>query len=324
MLATLVDFMLRFRWAVLTVAGALVALGILAALRLPFDAFPDTTPALVQVNVSAPGWAPEDLERLVTYPVEQSVTGLTGLTEVRSVTKYGLCQVTALFDDNTELYLARQQVSEKLTTLRLPEGVGAPELGPVSTGLGEIFHYIVVSDSSEKTVAREAQDWDIKPQLLAAAGVAEINSWGGFKKQFLITLDPGQTAKFKLTFLDVIDAIHRELGVAPGGQIIRGGEMTLVRGSGIVGSLNEIEEIVVASRDGLPIFVRDVASVSLGHEIRRGAATYNGQGEATLGLGFMIIGENPAQVTNELARRLEAAQESLPEGVTAIPVYQRT
>lgn len=324
MLKSLIEFTLHHRYAVLVLAGLLCAIGLIALLNLPFDAFPDTTPVLVQVNVSAPGWAPEDLERLVTYPVEQVLTGLSGLAEVRSVTKYGLCQVTAIFEDGTDLYLARQQVSERLLTAELPDGVGNPQLGPVSTGLGEIFHYVVFSDSNDPTAARTAQDWIIKPQLQAVPGVAEVNSWGGFEKQYMVIFHPDQLARYNLTADEVVRTIREDLGNTPGGQVIRGGEMTIVRGVGTVESIEQIERIVLAAPETVPITVGHVGEVVISHELRRGAATYNGDGEAVLGLGFMITGENPAQVTERLSERLAEAQDNLPEGIHAVPVYERT
>ena len=324
MLQTLVDFTINNRIVVLLVAALLVVMGMVALVQLPFDAFPDTTPVLVQVNVSAPGWAPEDLELLVTYPLEQAVTGLSSLSEVRSVTKYGLSQVTAIFVDGTDLYLARQQVSERLLSAKLPEGIDAPQLGPISSGLGEVFHYIVVSNSADPTAAREAQDWVIKPQLQAVPGVAEVNSWGGFEKQYLIRFDPDRLARYQLTLTEVVEAIKNDIGNVPGGQIDRGGEMTVVRGIGVVRNIRQVEEIVLAAPEGVPIKVSDIAEVVVGHEIRRGASTYNGNGEAVLGLGFMIVGENPAEVTRQLAKQLERAAANLPDGVKAFPVYERT
>ncbi len=324
MLQRLVEFTLRHRYAVLALTGFFCILGIVAFLNLPFDAFPDTTPVLVQVNVAAPGWAPEDLERLVTYQVEQGLTGLSGLEEVRSVTKYGLCQVTAIFEDGTDLYLARQQVSERLLTAELPEGIGVPELGPVSTGLGEIFHYIVLGDTEDNTAPRTAQDWIIMPQLLSVPGVAEVNSWGGFERQYQILFDPDRIAQYDLSLPEVIEAIHDDLGNVPGGQINRGGEMTIIRGIGTVESIAEIENIVIASRETIPLTVKDIGEVVIGHEIRRGATTYNGKGEAVLGLGFMITGENPADITRSMAQRLTEASQNLPDGIKAVPVYERT
>jgi cobalt-zinc-cadmium resistance protein CzcA len=324
MLTYLVDFALKHRTVILALAALLCVVGLVALWHLPFDAFPDTTPVMVQVNVAAPGWAPEDLERLVTYPLEQVLTGLSALTEVRSVTKYGLCQVTTIFEDGTDLYLARQQVSERLLAADLPDGVGAPQLGPVSTGLGEVFHYIIVGDTLDPTAARAAQDWIIKPQLQAVGGVAEVNSWGGFEKQYLILFDPDRLARFELSLTEVVEAVEDDLGNVPGGQIVRGGEMTIVRGIGVVETIGQIENIVIASPEGVPIRVSDIADVVIGHEIRRGATTYNGTGEAVLGLGFMIVGENPAEITELMAERLETAAASLPDGIEARPVYQRT
>jgi cobalt-zinc-cadmium resistance protein CzcA len=298
--------------------------GVVALWNLPFDAFPDTTPVMVQVNVAAPGWAPEDIERLVSYPLEQTLTGLSGLSELRSVTKYGICQVTTIFDDDIDLYLARQQVSERLLAAELPDGVSAPQLGPVSTGLGEIFHYIVTSETSEVTDPRTAQDWLVKPQLQSVPGVAEVNSWGGFEKQYLILFDTDRIARYHLSLTDVIDVIRQDLGNVPGGQIVRGGEITLIRGIGTVESIPAIENIVVAVNEGIPITVRDLGEVVIGHELRRGATTYNGRGEAVLGLGFMITGENPAEISSRLSERLAEAVQSLPDSVKAFPVYERT
>ncbi len=324
MLRYLVEFTLRYRYVVLAITAVLCIFGVVALWNLPFDAFPDTTPVLVQVNVSAPGWAPEDLERLVTYPVEQAVTGLSGLEEVRSVTKYGLCQVTTIFQDGSDLYLARQQVSERLLTVEVPEGVGQPELGPVSTGLGEVFHYIVESNKDDNTVARSEQDWTIKPQLQAVGGVAEVNSWGGFVKQYLILFNPDRIAQYNLSIDEVVEAVRDDLGNVPAGQVIRGGEMTLLRGIGVVESIEEIENVVITTVEGTPITVNEIADVAIGHELRRGATTYNGEGEAVLGLGFMITGENPAEITQKLSAQLKEANAGLPDGVEAVPVYERT
>jgi len=324
MLKKIIENTLKYRYVVLTLALILVLFGTIALWHLPFDAFPDTTPVLVQVNVAAPGWSPEDLERLVTYPIEQTLTGLAGLDEVRSVTKYGLCQVTTIFSDEIDIYLARQQVSERLISVELPEGVGAPILSPASTGLGEIFHYIVFANSTDNTDARTVQDWQIKPQLLAVPGVAEVNSWGGFVKQYQILFSPARLAQYDLTIEQVISSVEKELGNVPGGQINRGGEMTILRGIGVVETIQEIEELVVAIKESIPITVKDIGQAVISHEIRRGAATYNGRGEAVLGLGFMITGENPAEVTRNLAENLTEVRKGLPDNVTALPVYERT
>lgn len=324
MLSAVIEFSLKNRYLVLAIALILVFFGIVALWQLPFDAFPDTTPTMVQVNVAAPGWSTEDLELLVTYPIEQSLTGLASLKEVRSVTKYGICQVTTIFEDDIDIYLARQQVSERLISTPLPEGVDAPVLSPVSTGLGEIFHYIVLSESEDITESRTVQDWIVKPQLMAVPGVAEVNSWGGFLRQYQILFSPILLSRYNLTIDEVVTTLEAELGNVPGGQINRGGEMTILRGIGIVESVKEIETLVVAIREGIPIYVKDIGEVVISHENRRGAATYNGRGEAVLGLGFMITGENPARVTRQLADRLEEIKKNLPEKASVVSVYERT
>ena len=324
MLKRLIEFTLRYRRLILVLAALLCVVGFTALWNLPFDAFPDTTPVLVQINVSAPGWAPEDLERLATYPLEQALTGLSGLTEVRSVTKYALCQVTTIFEDRVGLYLARQQVSERLQEVELPDGVGTPRLGPVSTGLGEIFHYIIIGETGDNTDTRSAQDWIVRPQLQAVAGVAEVNSWGGLEKQYLILFDPDRIARYGLAIDDVVGVIRNDIGNVPGGQIVRGGEMTIIRGIGIVETIEQIKDIVIADRNGVPVTVDHIADVVIGHETRRGATTFDGKGEAVLGLGFMITGENPSEVSERLSERLAEAGRNLPGKIKAVPVYERT
>jgi len=324
MLKKIIEFTINYRYFVLALTGILIVLGIIALWSLPFDAFPDTTPVLVQVNVAAAGWSPEEMEQQVVYPLEQSLAGLTGLTEVRSLSKYGLSQVTLIFEDNTDLYLARQQVTERLIGVELPEGIPPPELGPISTGLGEVFHYIVYSKNGDQTYARSVQDWMIKPQLQSIPGVAEINSWGGFVRQFHIIIDPNRLAKYKLSLVDVVEKIQDDIGNVPGGQMVRGGEQTLVRGIGIISEREQLEKLVIDTRKGVPIFVEDIAEVVVGHEIRRGASTYNGEGEAVLGLGFMLTGQNPREITERLSQRLDQIKQTLPEDVEVKAVYQRT
>ncbi|GAB4327908.1 MAG: CusA/CzcA family heavy metal efflux RND transporter [Candidatus Zixiibacteriota bacterium] len=320
----LIEFTIRNRGLILFAAMLLVVVGIIALVRLPFDAFPDTTPVMVQVNVAAEGWAPVEIERQITYPIERELAGLSGLSEVRSITKYGLAQVTLLFEDDVDLYLARQQTSERLIAIDLPDGIPAPELGPISTGLGEVFHYVVIGTSDDPTHARTVQDWIIKPQLQSIAGVAEVNSWGGYERQFQVIIDPYRLTRYGIPLSDVVDVLRENIGNVPGGQMVRGGEQVVVRGVGIVTNIEQISELVVATRENTPIHVHDIADVAIGHKIRRGASTYNGQGEVVLGLGFILVGENPAEVTNNLAERLEEIQATLPSDIETVPVYQRT
>ncbi len=321
---SIIEFSLNQRYLVLVLGGLMAALGFWAFLHLPFDAFPDTTPVLVQINVSAPGWAPEEVEKQITFPTEQVLSGLSGLLEVRSLSKYGISQVTLIFEDGTDLYLARQQTSERLLGISLPEGIEPPQLGPVSTGLGEVFHYIVVGKTADPSDVRTAQDWIIKPQLHSVPGVAEINSWGGFVKQYHVVVDPNKLAHLNLSLERIVQALRESVGNVPGGEMVRAGEQTLVRGIGTVVSRDEIEGLVVDTRSGTPIRIRDVGDVVIGHEIRRGATTYNGRGEAVLGLGFMLTGQNPKDVTERLSKRLDELKSSLPDGIEAKAVYKRT
>jgi cobalt-zinc-cadmium resistance protein CzcA len=308
----------------LSLAALLAIAGTTAVFRLPFDAFPDTTPVMVQINVSAPGWAPDEIERQVTYPIERELSGLTGLREVRSLSRYGISQVNLIFDDGVDIYLARQQVTERMVSVDLPDGIDSPELGPVSTGLGEVFHYVVTGESEDPTELRTVQDWIIKPQLQAVPGVAEVNSWGGFVKQYHIVIDPNRLSHFGLSLEELVDNVRESIRNVPGGQMVRAGEQTLVTGVGVIENREDVLNLVVDSRNGVPIRVSDFADVVIGHEIRRGAATYQGKGEAVLGLGFMISGGNSHEVAQSLEDRLEALTSTLPEGIEAKPVYVRS
>jgi cobalt-zinc-cadmium resistance protein CzcA len=323
-LTQFIDLCLRRRALVLVAAGLLAIVGVASFRKLPFDAFPDTTPVQVSINTTAPALSPLEVERQITSVVEQSIGGLTGLTEVRSVSKFGLSQVTATFDDDTDVYLARQVVSERLGTLELPADVGRPSLGPVSTGLGEVFQYLVKSDTLSPRELRTLHHWVVRPQMMQVAGVAEINTWGGYEKQFHVVVDPDRLVKHALSLDDVADALRKNNRNAAGGSLDEGGEGRLIQGQGLVSSVADIESIVVAAVEGAPIHMRDVASVVEGHEIRRGALTADGKGEAVLGLGFMLTGENSRALTQRLEARLAEAQSSVPAGVTLEPVYSRS
>lgn len=324
MLERLIDLVIRRRIVVLCLAGVLALLGVSALVNLPFDAFPDTTPVMVQVNVTAPGWAPEEVERQITFPVERVLSGLTGLTEVRSISKYSLSQVNLVFQDGVDVYLARQQVTERLVSVSLPDGVPAPQLGPVSTGLGEIFHYVVIGKTVDPTELRTVQDWIIKPQLQSVPGVAEVNSWGGYEKQYHVVVDPNRLLQYKLGLTTVANAVRDNLKNVAGGQMIRGGEQTIVQGVGTVSRREQIEALVIDTRKGIPIHVHDIADVVVGHEIRQGGASYQGKGEAVLGLGFLITGQNSHEVARRLSEQLEEIKASLPPGIDVKPVYVRT
>jgi cobalt-zinc-cadmium resistance protein CzcA len=324
MLNQIIDLSLRYRFVVLLATGLLVIVGAVSLARLPFDAFPDTTPVQVQVNTVAPSLSPIEMERQITFLLEQAIAGLPGLQEVRSVSKFGFSQITAIFDDRIDIYLARQVVMERLQTVDLPPGVGNPSLGPVSTGLGEVFQYLVRSEQLSATELRTLHHWVIRPQMLQVPGVAEINTWGGYEKQYHVVIDPDRLIKYDLTLDDIAGALERNNANTGGGYIEQGGEAQLIQGLGLATSIAEIESIILAAHHGVPIYVRDVATVEEGHEIRRGAVTSQGQGEAVLGLGFMLMGENSRDVTRKLRERLDEVRASLPEGVTLETVYNRT
>ncbi|HNQ22185.1 MAG TPA: CusA/CzcA family heavy metal efflux RND transporter [Phycisphaerae bacterium] len=324
MLNWIIDWVLHHRGLVLSLAVALVvAAGILVG-HLNIDAFPDTTPVQVQVNTTAPALGPEEVERQITLPIEQVLGGLPDLLNVRSISKAGLSQVVATFADHVDVYFARRLVSERLDTVPLPAEIGRPELGPVSSGLGEVFHYVVTSPTRDLTELRTLQDWVIAPALRTVPGVAEVNSWGGYKKQYEVRIDPARLISYGLTFDEVTDAIRANNLNAGGGSLSAAGGMLLVQGLGRVATLDHIGGIVIRATDGVPVCVRDVAEVAVGHELRHGAVTYSGNGEAVLGLGFTLIGQNTHEVTARLKTRLDEIKDHLPPEVRAEVVYDRT
>ncbi|MBK8937843.1 MAG: efflux RND transporter permease subunit [Polyangiaceae bacterium] len=324
MLERIIDLSLRHRLVVLLGSCGLVIMGLLALRTLPVDAFPDTTPVQVQVNTVAPELSPTEIERQITAPIERALSGLKGLKEVRSLTRFGLSQVTLIFEDGIDIYLARQLVSERLQALELPAGIEKPQLGPVATGLGEVFHYVVKSEQRSLAELRSTQDWVIAPQLRSVPGVAEVNAWGGDERQVHVIVDPAELHSRGLTLAALIEALDKNNANVGGGTLDAAGEASLVQGIGLVSSREDIERIVVATKDGVPVLVRDVAEVVDGREVRRAAVTADGKGEVVLGLGFMLIGENSHEVTRQLALRLKEIEKSLPPGVEVEVVYERT
>jgi heavy metal efflux system protein len=324
MLEWIIDWSLRHRLVVLVGGVAFVIFGLLAMSRLEVDAFPDTTPVQVQINTVAPSLAPEEVEQQITFPIEQAISGLPRLAEVRSISKFGLSQVVVIFEDGTDIYFARQVVGERLSTVELPDELPRPEMGPVATGLGEVFHYIVTSSGRDLTELRTIHDWVVRPTMRTVPGAAEINSWGGYEKQVQVQIDPVRLIRHGVTFDQVVEAVKAGNLNVGGGSIARSGGMLLVHGVSRPSSTEEVGRIVVAARDGVPILVRDVADVTVGHEVRRGAVTADGKGEAVLGLGFMLMGENSHDVTWRLKDRLEDIKPTLPPGVKIETVYDRT
>ena len=334
MLENLLHFSIRHRWLVLLATLGFAALGAVNFQQLPIDAVPDITNVQVQINTEAPGYSPLEAEQRVTYAVETAMAGLPKLDYTRSLSRYGLSQVTVVFKDGTDIYFARQLIAERLQSLRtqLPPGLD-PAMGPLSTGLGEIFMFTVEPESATtrkpdgsaytSTDLRELQDWVVRPQLRNLKGVTEVNTIGGFVKQFHVTPHPDRLVAQGLTLRDVMEALARNNTNVGAGYIERAGEQYLIRVPGQVATLAEIGALVVAQRSGQPVRVRDVAEVLLGEELRTGAATENGR-EVVLGTVFMLIGENSREVSTRVAKKLIDVNRSLPPGIVATAVYDRT
>ncbi|MFK9006068.1 CusA/CzcA family heavy metal efflux RND transporter [Pseudomonas pergaminensis] len=333
MFERLIQFAIEQRIIVLLAVLLMAGVGIASYQKLPIDAVPDITNVQVQINSAAAGFSPLETEQRITFPIETAMAGLPGLQQTRSLSRSGLSQVTVIFKDGTDLFFARQLVNERLQVAReqLPVGIETA-MGPISTGLGEIFLWTVeAKDGALKddgtpytpTDLRVIQDWIIKPQLRNVPGVAEINTIGGFAKEYQIAPDPKRLAAYKLTLNDLVTALERNNANVGAGYIERSGEQLLIRAPGQLASIEDIANIVITSSDGTPIRVRNVAQVEIGREMRTGAATENGR-EVVLGTVFMLIGENSRSVSQAVAKKLEEINRSLPEGVVAVTVYDRT
>jgi len=322
----IIEFALRNRLLVLALTALLIGWGVWAALRLPIDAVPDVTNVQVQINANVPALSPLEVERQITLPVELAMFGLPDLEEVRSLSKFGLSQVTVIFKEGTDIYFARQQVQERLQEARgeIPEEAGTPEMGPISSGLGEIFQYTIESRTVDATELRTLQDWVVAPQLRGVGGVAEVNAFGGYAKQYQVLVRPEALVQYGLTLQQVLDAVAANNVNAGGGYITRGAEQLVVRGVGQVQDLDQIRAVVITSQGGTPVRVGDVADVVIGHTIRQGAVTKDGRGEVVTGIVMMRMGENSRTVVEAVKERFAAAQRSLPEGVTLRPFYDRT
>lgn len=319
-----IDFSLRHRVVVLLGVLAAGAGGVFALQHLDIDAFPDTTPVQVQINTTAPALSPEEVERQITFPIEQAISGLPKLEQLRSISKFGLSQVVVVFEDGVDIYFARQLINERLGSVEMPQGIERPKMGPVATGLGEVFHYIVTGQGNDPTDLRTIHDWVVKPPMRTVRGTAEINSWGGYVKQYQIRVNPDKLIKHGLTFDQVVEAVQKNNFNVGGGNIHQNGGMLLVQGLGRTTNIDQLKQIVVTAKDGVPTRVADLGEVVIGHEIRRGAVTANAQGEVVLGLGFMLMGENSHEVTWALKDKLKSVEASLPPNVQVKPVYDRT
>jgi len=333
MFEKLIRAAIEHRWLVLLAVFGMAAIGVFNYQKLPIDAVPDITNVQVQINTQAPGYSPLETEQRVTYPIETVMAGLPNLAQTRSLSRYGLSQVTVIFKDGTDIYFARQLVNERIQEARdkLPPGI-TPAMGPISTGLGEIYLWTVeAKDGAKKpdgqpytaTDLREIQDWIIKPQLRNVPGVTEINSIGGFAKEYQISPIPERLASLGVTLQDIVTALDRNNGNVGAGYIEKRGEQYLIRAPGQVKTLEDIGNVILSSAGGVPIRVRDVAEVGIGRELRTGAATDNGR-EVVLGTVFMLIGQNSRTVSTAVDKKMIEVNRSLPEGVHAVTVYDRT
>ncbi|RJQ58432.1 MAG: efflux RND transporter permease subunit [Stygiobacter sp.] len=326
MINKIISFAMRQRLFIILGVIALIIGGITAALKLPIDAVPDITTNQVQIFTVAPALAPQEIERLVSYPIEIAMQNLPDIEEVRSVSKFGLSVVTVIFKDNVETYFGRQIVFEKLQEAKgdLPPGLSEPELGPVTTGLGEIYQYEVLGEGYSPMDLRTIQDWIIKRQLAGTPGLAEVNTFGGELKQYQLLIDPQKLLKFNISIRDVIEAVSNNNANAPGAYIEHKQEQYVVVGEGIAKSMSDIESIIIKSTDGSPVFVRNVAEVKEGAAIRQGAVTLNGKAEIVSGITMMLKGENARIVTERVKERVSEIQKTLPLGVRIVPYYERT
>ncbi|CAG9183856.1 efflux RND transporter permease subunit [Cupriavidus respiraculi] len=333
MFERIIRFAIEQRWLILLTVFGMALLGAYNYTRLPIDAVPDITNVQVQINTAAPGYSPLEAEQRITYPIETVMAGLPGLEQTRSLSRYGLSQVTVIFKDGTDIYFARQLVNQRIQEARerLPAGI-SPAMGPISTGLGEIYLWTVEAEDGARkpdgtpytpTDLREIQDWVVKPQLRNVPGVTEINSIGGFAKEYLVAPSLERLASYGLSLSDVVTALEKNNDNVGAGYIERRGEQYLVRAPGQVKSIDDIRDVIVGTAQGQPIRVRDIAEVEIGRELRTGAATENGK-EVVLGTVFMLIGENSRAVSQAVDKQMEAINRSLPAGVKAITVYDRT
>ena len=322
----LIDLCLRYRFLVLALTILVAVLGIAALRRLTIDAVPDITPVQVQVLTRSPALGPVEVERYVTFPIEAAMTGIPGVSEIRSVSRYGISAVTILFEDGFNLYLARQLVNERLSAAikNIPPELARPEMGPMTTGLGEVYHFTVEGDGYSLMQLRTILDWDIVFRLRAVPGVVEVNAWGGLAKQYHVDVDPAKLIAFGVTLEDVFKALQRNNANVGSGYIEHNQEQYIIRGEALVSSMKDLENIVVATKHGgVPIYVRTLAEVREGSMLRIGAATENGKGETVIGMVLMLAGVNASQVVKDVKQKIAEIQPSLPQGVRIVPFYDR-
>ena len=330
MIDGLIRFSISQRVLILLFVAIVAAGGIYSLRHLPIDAVPDVTNVQVQVLTAAPSLAPLEVERQITFPIEVAMSGLPNIVEIRSISRFGLSAVTVVFEDHVNTYFARQLVAERLSEAReqIPESIGSPEMGPISTGLGEIYQYELRSKPGsgyDATSLRTVQDWIVRRQLLGVPGVTEVNSFGGREKQYQVRLDPAKLQSYGLSLREIVEAVARNNANVGGAYIEHSSEQYLLRGIGLVDQSSDVANIVVKTGDhGVPIFVRDLGEVVTGATVRQGAVTADGKGEIVAGIAMMLKGENSRTVVDGVKQRVEQVRKTLPQGVELVPFYDRT
>lgn len=324
MINRLIAFAVHQRLLIGLAGIAVIVWGVLSYRQLPIDAFPDVTNIQVQVLTKVPGLSPIEVEKQVTYPIEIEMSSLPGLIENRSISQFGLSAITLVFEDNVDVYFARQLVFERLAAVtdELPDGI-TPQLGPVSTGLGEVYQYTIEGEGHSPMELRTTQDWIIAPALRSVPGVIEVNSFGGFLKQYHVLVNPQELLNYEVSLADVFRAVAENNANTGGNYIVRNFEQFLVRGIGLIENINDIERIVVTARNGTPVYIKDVAEVRVGPAVRYGAATKDGQGETVAGVVLMIKGGSGRDVVQKVKTRLEEIKPALPDGIRIVPYYDR-
>jgi len=334
MLEKLVEISLRYKFLVLVIFAAVALGGVRAVMNLPIDAFPDVTPVQVNIYTESPGLAAEDVEQLLTFPVESGMAGLPGVQQIRSVSLFGLSYVSVYFEDDMDIYFARRLVMERLQEVadRIPEGYGTPEMGPNTSGLGQVFWYTLERNNEKLSDAATAptdmdlrtwQDWSVRLILRTAPGVDDVMSWGGQERQYQVIIDPLRLIKYQLDYKSVMQAIESNNRQVGGQYINLGSEQYLVRGLGLVKSEDDIGQIVIKVDEGVPVYLRDVADIKQAPSLRTGAVTRDGE-EVVLGMALARIGENAKNVVDAVKQKVKIAESALPEDIKIRPIYDRT
>jgi cobalt-zinc-cadmium resistance protein CzcA len=326
MLKSLIDFSLRQKFVAISLVLLMAFAGVSSLLKIPINSQPDVTPVQVLVITKSGRYSPYDVERLVSYPIETAMNGLPNIKEVRSISQFGLSAVTVQFEEGTDIYFARQLVSQRIQSIReeLPQGVSSPQLGPISTALGELVQYAVRGENKSLTELRTIQDWLVAPQLKTVKGVTEVNSFGGFVKQYDVTIKPGKLRSFNIGLNEVLDAIDNNNGVSGGNYLEHNREQYIIRGFGQINTQRDIDEIIVKRLEGRPVYIRDIADVSLGKQLRQGAVTQDGHGEIVTGIVMMLRGGNGRKVIQDVDAKIAEINKSLPEGVRIEKFYDQS